>query len=60
MLCLPAHPDAHILQAGAVFSLYAALTTKHMVGFHGSHFPLLSSPFCPLNASERPLPTSTS
>lgn len=60
VLCLPAHPDTHVVQAGAAFSLYAALTTNHMVVFHSSHFPLLSTPFSPLNASERPLPTSTS
>ena len=60
LLCLPAHPDAHMVQAGAAFSLYAALTTNHMVVFHESHFPLLSTPFCPLSAFERPPPTSTS
>ena len=60
LLCLPAHPDVHMVQAGAAFSLYAALTTNHMVVFHESHFPLLSTPFCPLSAFERPPPASTS
>ena len=55
-----AHPDAHMVQAGAASSLYAALTTNHVVVFHESRFPLLSTPFCLLSAPERPPPASTS
>ena len=44
----PAHSHAQMVRAGAPFSLFAALNTNHMVVFHGSHFPLLSTHFCPL------------
>lgn len=43
----PTHSDAQMVRAGAAFSLFAALTTNHMV-FHSSHFPLPSTHFCPL------------